>query len=668
MRIAMSSFDIAAVVRELGPSISGMRIDNVYQLDPKTLLFRLRGPGKEPSNLIVEAGVRIHLTSYSLEKPKRPPAFSMALRKYLRNGKVVDVHQYGFERVVVIKVYGKDGDYALVLELFGDGNVILVAPNGEILHALRYRRMRDRNILRGEVFKFPPASGKDPRNITRRCLEELRNYGNMEVVRALTRLLSIGGLNAEEILLRAGVDKRTPCESLSERDLDEMYTKLREVLSEIETGRLRPVVFLDEDGEMVDFAPVPLKVYSHLRRIEYKTFNEALDEYYAKIIIRAKAEDVTEKSGREIGRLERTLQYQKKALKRLKKTAEHNRKLGDIIYRHLNELIALTERIMNEKRRGKEWSEIIKDLEKEKKRMEVPSVYFESLNPKELMLEVSVEGEKIRLDLRKSIQENAARYYEMAKKARRKIGGAEKAIGEVEAKIAELRRQMSERLEEAQKPPRRAVKREWYEKFRWFYSSDGFLVIGGRDASTNEVLLRRYMEPNDVVLHAEIPGAPFVLIKTGGKSVPERTIREAAQLAASYSRAWKEMFTSLDVYWVTPQQVSKSPPSGEYLRRGSFMIYGRKNYIRGVPLEVAVGIKAYGSELKVIGGPPDAIARQAKAYVRLVPGREASGRLAKAVRSKLAEASPSEMRNEVLKIPIEEFQRFIPYGRGALKT
>ncbi|OYT43701.1 hypothetical protein B6U84_05650, partial [Candidatus Bathyarchaeota archaeon ex4484_40] len=145
LRRVMSSFDVAAVVKELEPLISGMRIDNIYQLDPKTLLFRLRGAGREPSQLIVEAGARMHLTSYSLEKPKRPPAFS--------NGRVMEVRQHGFERIVVVKVKGRDGDYRLVIELFGKGNVILVAPNGKILHALQYKRMRDRKILRGETFK-----------------------------------------------------------------------------------------------------------------------------------------------------------------------------------------------------------------------------------------------------------------------------------------------------------------------------------------------------------------------------------------------------------------------------------------------------------------------------------------------------------------------------------
>jgi hypothetical protein len=209
-------------------------------------------------------------------------------------------------------------------------------------------------------------------------------------------------------------------------------------------------------------------------------------------------------------------------------------------------------------------------------------------------------------------------------------------------------------------------KREWYEKFRWFHSSDGFLVVAGRDASTNEILIKKYVEPQDLIFHAEFHGAPFALIKTSGRKPPDRTVKEAARFAASYSRAWKEGLSAVNVYWVLPDQVSKTPPSGEYLPRGSFMIYRPKNYIRGVQLEVAVGVKREGERFIVIGGPLDAIVENTNLYVRLIPGRESSGKLAKQIRSKLAHLASDEERKEVLKTSLDEIQKFIPPGRGTI--
>jgi len=174
------------------------------------------------------------------------------------------------------------------------------------------------------------------------------------------------------------------------------------------------------------------------------------------------------------------------------------------------------------------------------------------------------------------------------------------------------------------------------------------------------------MEPKDLVFHAEITGAPFVLLKTEGKLPSESTLYEAAQFAASYSRAWKEGLGSIDVYWVHPDQLSKSPPSGEYLSRGAFMIYGSRNYIRNVPLEIAIGAIKDNDQIRIIGGPPQAIAKRTKVYVRIIPGNESSGRLAKRIRNLMAEMLSEKGCEDSRKIPLEEIQRFIPSGRGAI--
>ncbi len=218
-----------------------------------------------------------------------------------------------------------------------------------------------------------------------------------------------------------------------------------------------------------------------------------------------------------------------------------------------------------------------------------------------------------------------------------------------------------------QKPPPVRREKVWYEKFRWFHSSDGSLVIGGKDATTNEILIKKHMEPHDIVFHADIVGAPFVLIKTEGKTPSEQSLKEAAQFAASYSRAWKTMFGVVDVYWFHPKQISKSPPSGQYLRKGSFMIRGAKNYIRNVPLAVAIGvqIKEYA---RIIGGPPKAVSKHTKIYVEIVPGDHKSGELAKQIRRILAEKTPEDLRKQVIEIPLEEIQVFIPSGKGNIKS
>ena len=92
----------------------------------------------------------------------------------------------------------------LVVELFGEGNIILTNEQNMILHALFFKRMRDRNILHNEVLQLPPSSGKNPFKVTLPELEEaLKNAGEAEVVRSIARFLGVGGVYAEEILAQS---------------------------------------------------------------------------------------------------------------------------------------------------------------------------------------------------------------------------------------------------------------------------------------------------------------------------------------------------------------------------------------------------------------------------------------------------------------------------------
>ncbi len=663
----MYSFDIAVVTVELDRMVSGHRVDNIYQLNPKTLLLNLHGKEGARTNLMIEAGRRVHATSYDLEKPSKPAGFCMLLRKYLRNGVVEKVQQYMFERIVGITVSCKGEQYNLIVEVFGKGNIILVSPQGKILHALSYRRMRDRNVIRGEEFIYPPSIGEDPRTLKRENLNSLMGRGQLETVKATARFLGIGGFYAEEVLLRSGIPKDKPCASLSDGELDAIYESLQELLSNTFDGQLEPCIFVDERGSWVDVAPFHLKKYEGSNLVKFTSFNEALDEFYSKASVGARIQDVKNLASQETSRLERILQEQEKALHESQQKTEVYRKVGDAVYLHLNDLQILLQRIMGEKREGKDWKQISETLEKEKSEARTPAVFFEALNPDTLTVQVSVEGQSFSLDLKLSAQKCASEYYEMAKKAKKKAVGTKSAIEKIREQIAKAQLQETEKVEKASELPTVARKREWFEKFRWFRSSDGFLIIGGRDAATNEIVVKKHTDPNDIVFHAEVQGAPFVVVKTQGATPSEQTVKEAVQFAASYSHAWKGGLGAVDVYWVRPEQVSKTPPSGEYLPRGAFMIYGTKNYVKGAIMEAVVGLKKEDQNLRIIGGPTEAIAHQTKIYVKLVPGREPSGNLAKQIRKKFVELSPVDSRKEVLQLPLEEIQSFIPAGGGTVK-
>jgi len=664
----IASFDVAAVVWELKQRILNAWIVNIYQTDFKTLVFKLHQPDLPALYLLVEAGKRLHLTYFVLEKPPKPSAFCMALRKFLRNGKLQSIEQQEFERIVTIKVKTKQQEFQLIAELFGDGNIILVSPEKKILQALTYRKMRDRNILRNEVFQYPPSSGKNPFKIERADLDEIKNSGQLEIVKALTRFLGTGGFYAEEILLRAQVDKNVPCNSLNTCDLDAIFDALRELLARIETGQLKPSIITEERGKWLDATPFPLKKYSNFQSKPYPLFNEALDDYFAEKGVEAEITTVTADTEQLLEQQQRILIKQQKTLEEIKQEIGKNKKIGDTIYAHFSELQLLFQKITDAKNSGKSWTDIVSVIEKEKKDGVVPAVYYSSFDPRNASLYLSIDGLTFPTNLRKSIQENAAEHYEKSKKEQKRYEGAEKALLQTRQRIEELEKKRIEKMTAISKPtPQKVEKKAWYEKFRCFHSSEGFLVLGGKDAVTNEILVKKHMEPQDIVFHADITGAPFVIVKTEERTATEQTIKEAAEFAAAFSKAWKEMFGAVDVYWVHSEQVSKTPPSGQFLPKGSFMIYGKKNYLRKVQLKTSIGvITTEEGEVKVIGGPKDAIANQTSYYVEITLGEQPSGPFAKQIRQLLSQRVPKELQEKVLGLSLEEFQKFIPSGKGTI--
>jgi predicted ribosome quality control (RQC) complex YloA/Tae2 family protein len=674
-----SSFDIAAVTKELKPTITDSRVNNIYQLDEKTLVFKLHKTDAPPIRLIVEAGRRMHCTVYAPESPAAPPEFCMSLRRQLRGAWLIGIDQYEFERIVTVTFKTKEGHYRLVVELFGEGNIILTNEKNVILQALFIKRMRDRNILRNEALVFPPPSGKNPFKIALQELREgLEKAGEAEVVRATARFLGIGGVYAEEMLLRAKVDKSAPCKNLSNGETQRIFDALQSLLSKVAEGDLEPNIVLDQDGSFLDVVPLKLQRYEGFKTQVYSTFNEAADEFFLRVKAAEKALASVEvgKLTQEAERLKRVVADQEKSIGEEEKKVEYDKSIGNTIYSRLNELQTFTESLLKANREGKDWNTIVGEVLEAKKTGSKPEVYVESFDGRNLALNMCIENLQFSINLRRSLYENANEYYERGKKAKQKIAGAQTALEESKKRLEQIEKELS-RAEELKslKPTeimealaKRKVEREnkeWYEKFRWFTSSDGFLVVAGKDAVSNEVLIKKYTTQEDVVFHAEISGAPFTVVKSEGKSIPETTLREAGEFAASFSRAWRENAGSADVYWVKVDQLSKSGPSGESVAHGAFAVVGKRNWIRGVPLKVAVGIIA-DEKTGFAGGPLNAVKAKTKAYVVLMPGDYTGKEFLQRVLRSLMLKLPKEQREKTGKTSIEQIREFVPYTKGTI--
>ncbi len=664
-----SSFDLSAVVLELNAEISNSRVNNIYQLDAKTLFFKLHKPDKPPIRVVMEAGKRLHQTAYAFEPPQNPPAFCMALRSHLRNAWLQTVEQVDFERIAVFTFKTYEGPMKLILELFGEGNIILLDEKGTIRQALRYKRMRDRNILRGKTFANPPSSGKNPFNVGfAQMTEILKDGGNTEVVRILARNLGLGGTYAEELLLRTNVDKTKPCNTLSEMETTDISQALHALLLPIEERKLEPQIVSDEQGKYIDVAPFGLKRYEKCKSKLFSSFNLALDEFYLKTTVadRAAAQVETSELKRAVERLSRTIAEQEHIAQGAEEKADYNMKIGNAMYSHIGELQTLLEAFLKSMNTDRDWNAA---------KHASGSDLLETFDQRNMAINIKIGDLRFSISLRKNIYENAAEYFERGKKAKQKAQSARAALEDTKKQLErrEYELKSAEELKStkpaeviAELSKSRVEPKEWYQKFRYFMSSEGFLVVAGKDAVSNEVLIKKHTLPNDKVFHAEIIGSPFVVVKTEGKEPGEKTLKEAAEFAAAFSRAWRENMGSADVYWVKPEQLSKSGPSGEFVPHGAFAVTGKRNWMRNVPLQTAVGI-VLDDKIEFIGGPEETMKGKATVFVVIGPGDLSGKEILKQTLRSLTLKLPKEQREKISGTSVEAIREFIPYTKGRLR-
>jgi predicted ribosome quality control (RQC) complex YloA/Tae2 family protein len=453
---------------------------------------------------------------------------------------------------------------------------------------------------------------------------------------------------------------------------------LQRLLSRVAAEALEPVVVLNENGGFVDALPLHLKRYETpgFRLRFHSSFNEALDEFYVRVsaVEQAASDEVVEELKREAERLERMVADQERVFREAEVKAEEDKHVGNTIYAHITDLQALVDKFSIGRSEGKEWKTIVAQTLAEK--AEGSASTFDSFDGKNLIINVCVDGLRFGLDMRKTLYETAASYYERGKRARQKLEGAKTALFESRKKLEEAQRKIreAEALEQGkpaeliQELEKRRVKhKEWFEKFRWFTSSNGILVIAGRDAVTNEVLVKKHVQEDEFVFHADIVGAPFVVVKTDGKAPTEEDLREAGEFAAAFSRGWRENFGAVDVYWVRPSQLSKTGPSGESVGHGAFVVRGERNWQRDMPLKLAIGvIIGPDGSVKFVGGPVASVQAKTQAYVIIVPGESTGKELFRRILSALAEKTNKEVREKMLKASVEMIRDFVPYGMGRL--
>ncbi len=648
---SMSSFDVAAAVAEM-ESLVGGRLVNIYDLPGGGLLLRVRCRAGECRVAAVPA-VRVHLTRIDIAEKGMPSPLVMGIRKHARDGRITGVRQLGFDRIAVLDVERGGERYSLVVETLPRGVYALLDGEGRILQVSEQRQMRDRVLRRGERYQPPPGGPEPPTRLDEARLAGLLSAGG-EAARLLARGLGYPGEVVEEALARIGVEPAVDASTLRGR-VGELLETFREIYRE-SLGEGGWLVYEQSGAPLtvVPFEPRGLAARYGLRVERVASFSEALDRYFGEEL--AKLEELEAVSSLEAERA-KLLASLEKARENLAKLEERARRLEEDM-RVIGENMQLVYEVYECVRRIRSragWDAVPGNC---------PGVV--DVEPSRGLVKVNIGGRLVDLDVR---LDPSRLLVEMSRKLgeiQAKIERGRKAVEDIEGRLEQLLHRLRQRAARARALVRR---REWYEKYHWLVTRSGFLAIGGRDASQNESIVKRYLNEKRIFMHADIHGAPIVIVFAEGREPPEEDLRDAALLTAAYSKAWKAGMGAVDVYWVWGSQVSKSPPPGEYLARGAFMVYGKRNYIRAVELKLAVGVAEEEGAPLVIVGPPDLVERRSLVYAILVPGDEDPSKLAARLRRVFAgKVADDEKKGLIEALQVEELARRIPGRSRAIKV
>lgn len=608
----MNSLDVHAWVKQR-EDLVGSRVENVYSLDGAVVL-KLRG-----ANIIIEPGVRIHETK-RFSGAEHAEGFAKALKAHIRDLKLTAIEQLGFDRVVRLSF----GELSLYAELIPRGMLVLASGEKIIVSSGR-ARMKDRVIEPGQKYVPPPLIARNPLLVETQELLSRVSVGK-DLVRGLVRGLGLAGEIAEEAIRRVGLRPEAEAK-LSLSEAEGLSLALRAIYEEALTGKGYLVLEGGKPREANPFRPTALEA------VEMR-FDDALDELFAQ---RKRAGGVDA----ERQRLERSLREAQELEEAYRKEAQRLRELAEKIAQMYDEV----ERAIECARTGGCGA------------VALPDGY-----------EISIGDARVAVKRGESAQDLIVRLYKEAGELEGRSKRAREAIEKAMRDIAELTIKTKAR-ELAERAKLRRV--WWFEKYRWSVTSGGLIIIGGRDASQNESIVKKMLRDSDLFFHADIHGGSAVVLMAE-REPREEEIEEAATMAACYSKAWRGGLASIDVYWVRGTQVSKSPPAGQYLKTGAFMIYGEKNYLRSVPLRLALGVVMNDEGLPLaMVGHERVVSRYSVAYAILIPGDAGIEESAERIKGELTRALKEDgyiamaMRKEEIASLLPGGARIVKVMRGA---
>lgn len=631
--MALAGIELRYLVNQISEQVQGYYISNIYGINKDSILFKLHHTEKSDLFMMISTS-GIWLTKVKIDQME-PNRLLKRLRSDLLRLKLKKIEQIGAERIAYFTFEGFGKEFILVGEFFGDGNILLCNKDMKILALQHSIEVRHRKLSVGLDYVQPPENNLDIFNIKESNFDDLK-ITDLVSAKWFGRTLGLPKKYVESIFEITNIDPKKIGNLLTSEEITKIYETTKKIVSDVVSGNHDPIIVKNEKVEVL---PVKLgKLEGEITNVS--NFMEGLDTIFTKNIVEKGKSIQSSSSDKKIKDLETQISEQEKAIQTVKEKSKNITNVANSLF------VMVSKGIIS-----------IKDTYAQ----EILATNNAKLVNEKGISIIIVEDEKIKINTDSPLQSIASVLFNQAKKQSGAINSIQAIKEKTEKKLAKFQNQTE--AERNLVVVSEIRKKNWYERYRWFMTSDGYLTIGGRDAASNSAVIRKHLVKNDKVFHGDIFGSPFFILKDA-ENAPDTTMNEIAHATVCFSRAWREGLYGVSAYWVHPEQIKKSAPSGEFLPKGSFTIEGQRNFIKSETLKLAVGImRLEDNDYVLTCGPPEPIKKNSICYAIIEPNGSEMAENAKKIRLEFLKLFEDITR----KINIDEFVRALPAGKSQIK-
>lgn len=630
--MTLAGIELRYLVDQISDKVQDYYISNIYGITKDSLLFKLHHTEKNDLFMMISTS-GVWLTSVKIDQME-PNKLLKRLRNDLLRLKLKQIKQIGSERIAYFTFEGFGKEFVLVGEFFGDGNILLCNNEMKILALQHSIDVRHRKLNVGLEYTPPPQNGLDIFNIIESDFNELQT-SDLIIAKWIGRTLGLPKKYAEGICKIANIDVKTVGNQLNSEQIKKIFQTTKQLVTDVITGNHEPIIIRNDKIEVL---PIQLGELNDAIT-PTNNFIEALDTAFTETILEHGKSIQSSGSNKKIKELKTQIEEQEKAIETVKERSDSITKVANSLFEMVSQGIISIE---------------------EDRSKEILAKYNAKLNIEKGISLIVIADEKIKINFKASLQSIASVLFNEAKHQANAITSIEEIKNKTTKKLEKL--QNKTESEENSVLASEIRKKNWYERYRWFFTSDGSLAIGGRDAASNSAVVRKHLDKDDKIFHGDVFGSPFFILKNANNA-STISMNEVAHATVCFSRAWREGMYGSSAYWVNPDQVKKSAPSGQFLPKGSFTIEGQRNFIKAQTLRLAVGIIPQDESFTLTCGPVETIKKNSICYATIEPQGIEMVDAAKKIRIEFYKLEEEITKN----ISIDDFVRVLPAGKSQIK-